>query len=321
MGRRHAKQAGGMGSETPTNAERAAFGYGTARERLGRDSVKAWDACALCLAPVRDAVVTPDGVLYEREAILENLLAQKKEAARRVAAWEAGASQRARAAEEAEAEAKQRALSDFHALNSFGGAAPASASAVGGAAGGGAAAAPFWVPGKGVAAAGEEPKPSAETLCPSTGKKLRLKDLHPVRFTRLGGSGGGGTAPLEPETDAEEAAAAARDDAAAFSGAPRFACPLCRQPLTNATAVVVLVPTASAVHEGCYSKLVAPEGTHDGVKVRPRDVVRLQRGGTGFASTSAVEASTYTLMGVGSGLADNRGQHAGGRSRFAGMRL
>ena len=89
---------------------------------------------------------------------------------------------------------------------------------------------------------------------------------------------------------------------------------------------------------------------YDGHKVRPKDVIRLERGGTGFAATSKVEASTYTLLGVGSGaqggavrvlcacaravaeradraslsaagMADRRGQLAGGRSKFAGMRL
>ena len=55
--------------------------------------------------------------------------------------------------------------------------------------------------------------------------------------------------------------------------------------------------------------------------MRPKDVVRLERGGTGFAATSKVEASTYSLLGVGSGLADRRGQLANGRSKFAGMRL
>jgi hypothetical protein len=59
-----------MGSESLTHAERAALGYGTATERLGKvrqspytplpaaltafvpqDSIKDYDACALCLHP------------------------------------------------------------------------------------------------------------------------------------------------------------------------------------------------------------------------------------------------------------------------------
>ena len=106
--------------------------------------------------------------------------------------------------------------------------------------------------------------------------------------------------------------------------------------------IVVLKCTGDALCEECYTRFVQPDGArgcgaglvvrrgtehpssagvYDGHKVRPKDVVRLERGGTGFAATSKVEASTYSLLGVGSGLADRRGQLANGRSKFAGMRL
>jgi hypothetical protein len=65
----------------------------------------------------------------------------------------------------------------------------------------------------------------------------------------------------------------------------------------------------------------AAPASYEGKKVRPKDAVRLERGGTGFAATSKVEASTWALLGTGSGLADRRGQLANGRSKFAGMRL
>ena len=42
-----------MGSENLTHAERQALGYGTAKERLGKDSIKDFDACSLCLQPVQ----------------------------------------------------------------------------------------------------------------------------------------------------------------------------------------------------------------------------------------------------------------------------
>ena len=107
--------------------------------------------------------------------------------------------------------------------------------------------------------------------------------------------------------------------------------------------------TGDALCEGCYTRFVVPDGaaracaapacdgvqraaaaaadaargagSYNGHRVRPKDAVRLERGGTGFAATSKVEASTYSLLGVGSGLADRRGQLANGRSKFAGMRL
>lgn len=43
-------------------------------------------------------------------------------------------------------------------------------------------------------------KPPTETLCPATGKKLKLKDLITVNFTRVPeGEGGGGYA-MDPVT-------------------------------------------------------------------------------------------------------------------------
>lgn len=85
-GQRHSKNAGVMGSETLSYAERKALGYGTVRERLGKDSQANFYDCALTLQPAVDPMVTPDGVVYSKEAILENLLAQKKAIKRKVRA-------------------------------------------------------------------------------------------------------------------------------------------------------------------------------------------------------------------------------------------
>ena len=41
------------------------------------------------MLPLQDPVATPHGIIFSREAILENLLAQKKTIRRKLAAWEA----------------------------------------------------------------------------------------------------------------------------------------------------------------------------------------------------------------------------------------
>lgn len=76
------------GSETMTYAERRALGYGTAHERLGKDSLGNFDDCRLTLQPAIDPVCTPEGIIYSKEAILEALVHQKKEIKRKTAAWE-----------------------------------------------------------------------------------------------------------------------------------------------------------------------------------------------------------------------------------------
>jgi nitric oxide synthase-interacting protein len=148
--------------------------------------------------------MTPQGVLYEKEAILECLLNQKKEYARKLALYEAAAAGEAREADAAVRAAEEARLEQFHRANNGGG-----GPLPGGGAGGGGGAASgelnaFWVPSKTPHAASHADKPSSDTLCPATGKKLRMKELTPVRFTRVPG-------------DAPE------------DGGARFMCPTCKE--------------------------------------------------------------------------------------------
>jgi len=52
--------------------------------------------------------------------------------------------------------------------------------------------------------------------------------------------------------------------------------------------------------------------------VGPKDVIRLQSGGTGFAARDGDKAQStkHYHLGPGSGRADLRGQHQGPRSNF-----
>ncbi|XP_068034369.1 nitric oxide synthase-interacting protein, partial [Anomalospiza imberbis] len=87
---RHGKNctAGAVYSYHERKKDTAASGYGTQRVRVGRDAIKDFDCCCLSLQPCRDPVVTPDGFLYEREAIVGFLLHQKTKIARETKAWQ-----------------------------------------------------------------------------------------------------------------------------------------------------------------------------------------------------------------------------------------
>lgn len=87
-GQRHSKNAGVMGSEGLTYQEKRALGFGTVRERVGKESQGNYYDCCLTLQPAVDPVCTPHGFLFSREAILENLLHQRKTNKRKLAAWE-----------------------------------------------------------------------------------------------------------------------------------------------------------------------------------------------------------------------------------------
>jgi nitric oxide synthase-interacting protein len=49
---------------------------------LSKDAIKEFDCCSLSLQPCRNPVITPDGWIYEKEAILEYILHKKMENAK-----------------------------------------------------------------------------------------------------------------------------------------------------------------------------------------------------------------------------------------------
>lgn len=62
-----------------TYDEKRKLGYGTQRERLGKDSIKPFDTCCLCLKPFIDPLCCQKGHVFCKECILECLLSQKKD--------------------------------------------------------------------------------------------------------------------------------------------------------------------------------------------------------------------------------------------------
>jgi len=74
---RHAKN--NTASAVFTYYERSILKYGTQKQRLGKDSMKHFDACSLCLQPAVDPLCCAQGHLYCKECIYENILSQKKE--------------------------------------------------------------------------------------------------------------------------------------------------------------------------------------------------------------------------------------------------
>ncbi|KAI9597897.1 hypothetical protein BDF19DRAFT_432984 [Syncephalis fuscata] len=77
---RHSKN--NTASSVFTYAEREKLKYGTQRKRIGRDSMRDYDACFLCLQTARDPLCCPQGHLACKECFYENILAQKRDIAR-----------------------------------------------------------------------------------------------------------------------------------------------------------------------------------------------------------------------------------------------
>lgn len=305
-----------MGSENLNYAERKALGFGTIKERLGKDTVKDFNCCALGLHVCADPYATDEGVLYEREFIVRNLIEQKKSIEKMKLSVERLKMQRSEEEKEKEEHAKAKEIKKFHAQNHGGGKYQemddvfddgdgkqmAKRSEFGSKFDKERAESlnEFWTntvrtkenvaesSSSGISAK----KNSLYTKCPQTGKKLRAKDLTKVKWTKA--------------TDDESV----------------FICPVIMKTFTNSTPIVILKPTGDAISKEAYDLVIKKEGAYEGKKVDPKkDVIHLQRGGTGFAASGTqVESKIETIIGQGSGRADIRGQNASAPSRF-GLRM
>ncbi|KAL6760119.1 hypothetical protein V8C86DRAFT_3018086 [Haematococcus lacustris] len=308
-GQRHSKNAGVMGSEGLSYAEKRALGYGTVKERFGKEALGHYYDCCLTLTEAVDPVITPDGYLFSREAILENLLAQKKGLKKRMAAWEAAQQGAAKKVADSDAVAKQAALVAFDRANHMG-ISQKTADAIKGAIVESAAAATkpqtasnviaikeqeeraktskaFWMPGSVPDAEVVVEKPSNDTLCPACNKPLKLKDLVPVRFTKVPGDKEG-----------------------------RHMDPVTKDIFTAATKLVALKPTGDVVALDTWTKVLRPEGEFKGHQLTDKDVIELKTGGTGFCARDGdkVVSEKHFALGPGSGRQDLRGQHRSARS-------
>jgi nitric oxide synthase-interacting protein len=181
-------------------------GYGTQRQRLNKDSVKDYDACSLTLQPCKQPVVTVDGVLFDKEAVLEYLIHKKHDALRQLKQWDKQNQRDKRELAEL-AEAEQRDRTDkFLALErsitnpSHSKSSSSSSLAIAGSSNASASVASvsnmtkekssqlpsFWIPSLTPQSKQSRlKKPSGEVLCPITGKPLKAKDLIPIKFTPI----------------------------------------------------------------------------------------------------------------------------------------
>ncbi|XP_016986627.1 nitric oxide synthase-interacting protein homolog [Drosophila rhopaloa] len=296
---RHARNctAGAVYTYNEKKRDAAESGYGTNAQRLGKDSVKSFDCCSLTLQPCRRPVITKDGFLFDKEAILQYIVTKKNEYSRRLKEYE-----RLRRAEEdqlsQEANSKQQARMERFvnaekpamtpAHSSAGAEKPSTSSAAAAAAAAAASSSSstssysisnmtnghekklpsFWLPSEcpnaGVAKA---QKPDATIYCPVSMQPLRVKDLIDVKFTLL------------KDGDSKRSLIAKE---------ARYMCPITHDVLSNAVPCAVLRPTGDVVTMECVERLIRKDMIHPLTdrKLKDKDIIPLQRGGTGYATTN-----------------------------------
>uniref|UniRef100_A0A673GZM2 Nitric oxide synthase-interacting protein n=1 Tax=Sinocyclocheilus rhinocerous TaxID=307959 RepID=A0A673GZM2_9TELE len=278
---RHGKNctAGAVYTYHEKKKDTAASGYGTQSVRLGKDAIKDFDCCCLSLQPCRDPVLTEDGYLYEKEAILQYILHQKTDIAKKMKAYEK--QKRALKSEgqlESKFEERERAekfkqrennivSKPINPFTSDSCLIISSSSSDTGVSSSSSALPSFWIPSLTPEA---KPtllkKPSKTVLCPMSGRPLKMSDLISVRFT-----------PLDPSLD--RVALLTRQD--------RYVCAVTKDTLGNSVPCAVLRPSGVVVTMECVEKLIQKDMidpvTED--KLKEKDIIPLQRGGTGFAGS------------------------------------
>jgi len=232
--------------------------YGTQSVNIGRDSARNFDCCCLTLAPCKDPVCTPDGYLYEREAILTNLLKQKRKIAKQEKAYSKQNAEKpdnvaaaAKAQEFLDKQSSSSAInvkksskvgsSDMRKLNNF------------------------WVPNlQGHASEETIKKPDGKTKCPITNSPLRLKDLVTVNFSPMPQDSAG------KSTVCQEV---------------RYMCAVTKDALCNTTVCAVLRTSGRVITLDCYEKVIKKDMLDpvSGEKIKEKDVIVLKRGSTGYA--------------------------------------
>uniref|UniRef100_A0A8C1PGZ3 Nitric oxide synthase-interacting protein n=1 Tax=Cyprinus carpio TaxID=7962 RepID=A0A8C1PGZ3_CYPCA len=285
---RHGKNctAGAVYTYHEKKKDTASSGYGTQSVRLGKDAIKDFDCCCLSLQPCRDPVVTEDGYLYEKEAILQYILHHKTEIAKKMKAYEK--QKQALKSEgqlESKSEERERAekfkqrennivskpINPFTSEKSEDEGSQKSSSSASssdtGASSSSSALPSFWIPSLTPEA---KPtllkKPSKTVLCPMSGRPLKMSDLISVRFT-----------PLDSSLD--RVALLTRQD--------RYVCAVTKDTLGNSVPCAVLRPSGAVVTMECVEKLIQKDMIDPvtGDKLKEKDIITLQRGGTGFAGS------------------------------------
>jgi len=268
-----------------TYHEKVAAGHGTLKRRFGKDSQLPFGCCCLCLKPITEKLeplASPCGFLYCKGCIYANLLTQKQQIKSDLRAFEAQQEKQRLEEEKNELNQERQKLENFLSADASENALKkkkdkearhlaqlsskvdletldekkATLKRTN-----------FWVPGFTPNHEEKLAMPDEKTRDPMSGKELRLKQLMPVQLLRS-----------DKETIGESV----------------VLCAVSKKAITHQMAVLIR-PSGQIVLESCLKEMVLPTMTCpvSGLKIRKKDIVHMQAGGTGFSAHSQVEAKKY----------------------------
>ncbi|TPX47665.1 hypothetical protein SeMB42_g02633 [Synchytrium endobioticum] len=254
-----------------TYSERQKLKYGTQKERLGRDSLRGYASCFLCLTEsATDPLACPQGHLACKECIYENILAQKKEIARLKHALSSQERDKLMdehknqlAQEEAELQKFESIETRFLPTESDPSSSSTSKHKL----------PSFWIPSLTPSAKSDSiDATKLETVCTAVEKAhpINIKKLMPIKFTPASKSAQGSAASAKQE----------------------YMCPACLKTLRNGTKMQFPKACGHVICSACaamFNKKTAKCYVCE-AKCRDKDMVQLYVEGTGFASGGKSEA-------------------------------
>lgn len=259
-------------------------GWGTQKQKLDSSSMRDFDCCCLGLQPCIEPLITPQGFIFDKEAIYEYILHHKKEKDRQMKLWE---EDQRRLKEETAIQDEKRqkdAVNTFvqsnqglHRIHSDDQLEKTESFAKSTIVVGGTQAddgrvhstdGSFWIPQFTPQAKKRDvDKPSTDIPCPMTGKPLRLKQLYKVNFKKA-------------ESDKYNNKA----DHIKKSN-ERYVCSISGSSLTNNSKCFFL-KTSGTVVLGAVVKNILKKDMIDPCVNKPlkdKDIIEIQREGTGYA--------------------------------------
>lgn len=276
---RHARNctAGAVYTYHEKKKDAEASGYGTQNRRVGKDSVKDFDCCCLTLQPCANPVITSEGYLFDKEAIIQYIITKKNETSRKLKEYEKQKRKEKTELEElAEAERRSK-LNDFLKIEknivSNGSSSikdkKSDEPSVSNMTEGRDKNLPsFWIPSKTPEVKKKKlEKPDKTVYCPMTGKPLKMKDLIDVKFTLV----------KDPD---DKKSLIVKDN--------RYMCAVTHDVLSNSVPCAVIRTTGDVVTMECVEKIIKKDWIHPltGEKLTEKDIIPMQRGGTGYAQTN-----------------------------------
>ena len=254
-------------------------GYGTDRMRLSKDAIKAFDCCSLTLQPTKRPVITPQGYVFDKEAIFSFILEKKKTYEKQLKEYERQKQEeikefRDKAAQEEE-DAKQRFeeteknIVTKRVASTSSSSSETGSSGVSNMSGSRKRELPsFWLPSMCPDAKKSKlVKPEKTVYCPMSGKPLKVKDLTDVVWTEV----------KDPDN---KASMISRED--------RYQCAVTGDTLYNSTPCAVLRTSGHVVTVECVEKIVKKDWTHPltGASLTEKDIIPIVRGATGFSAAN-----------------------------------